>query len=336
MVNTTQTPGKPKVLIIGSGGQDGSYLSERFIARGAEVLSVRRSFFPVVKPSLNFRSFEVPDFDDIQRLITSFNLQKLATFVNREKPDLIYHLAAHHAPSGTKLDTNRDAETMWLTTVGITAILLETIVKGDLPCRLIVAGSSQMYSPNDSDIFVNEHTPTSPQNYYASTKVFARELISRYNSISPGIGQMAILFNHDSPRRPQGFLSTDISTQFVNVLSGRTREISVRNPYARLDLCDARDVVSALVAMSEVAAEDFVIGSSRALSVIELITSVSNILGIKDIEVTYSRGLNLPELDTNFALIADIERANKVLNWYPARTIDETIIEMIETKLSDD
>ena len=220
---------------------------------------------------------------------------------------------------------------MWLTSIGITATLLEAVFANNITARVVVAGTSQMYATGDTDISVNELTPMNPQNYYAQTKANSRQIIDMYRGLKPDIGQMAILFNHESPRRAPGFISTDIVDQVVQVIKGQSREVSLRNPYARIDITDARDVVKALARMPLATAKDFVIGSARAVSVFELVENVLHSLNLDGIKIS---SLN-PSHEGKIAptLIADISNAKKYLSWFPTLAVSDTILEMIQAKL---
>ena len=274
MTNNTQSTGNSTALIIGSGGQDGSYLSELLESRGTRVLRIGRSFFPRPESAYDFRKIPLTRSELIRNVVTSPYFKDLSDLVTAEEPSEIYHLAAHHAPSGSPLLSELDFRTMWLTSIGMTATLLEVVFANTINARVVVAGTSQMYTAGDTDLFVNELTSMNPQNYYAQTKADSRKIIDLYRELKPDIGQMAILFNHESPRRTPGFISTDIVAQVVQVIKGQSRSVSLRNPYARIDISDARDVVKALASMPLANATDFVIGSSDAVSVYELVQKV--------------------------------------------------------------
>lgn len=331
--NTLQTKGN-KALIIGALGQDGSYLSELLISRGISVIPIGRHFFKGFECDLDLRYMHAPDMTQISQLLDVPFFRKISELVQHEKPEFIYHLAAHHSPSSRKLISNRDESLMWLTHVGITGAVLETIRRHCLDSKLIVAGSSLMYSANTDDILVDESTTEVPRNYYGETKLLARELIHSFSSEHGTKAQMAILFNHESPRRPPGYLSSDIASQIINVIKNRSKLIEVRDPNVRVDIADARDIVAALADMANVNSGDFVLGSGKVTLIKELIQDSLRLLGLEDIEI---RGTDnyislLKENGNRSGVFANIKKANEVLGWFPIRVISETVAEIVKFK----
>lgn len=334
MPNTTVQAKGNKALIIGANGQDGSYLSEILISRGISVIPISRHFFKGFECEIDLRHMRAPDMTQISQLLDIPFFSRIYELVQHEKPEFIYHLAAHHSPSGRKLGSDRDESLMWLTHVGITGAVLETIRRYSLNSKLIVAGSSLMYSANTEDVFIDESTTEVPRNYYGETKLLARELIHSYSSEHGTNAQMAILFNHESPRRPPGYLSSDIALQIVNVIKDRSKLIEVRDPNVRVDISDARDIVEALADMANSNAGDFVLGSGNVTLIKDLIEDSLRLLGLDDIEI---RGTDnyislLKENDNRSGVFANIEKANKVLGWFPIRHIAETVAEIVKLK----
>lgn len=331
MNNNTHLDRPSSALIIGSGGQDGSYLAELLESQGTRVIRIGREFFPHPESFDDYKEIALTRSGLNGKVLNSSYFKNLSDLINLEKPFVIFHLAAHHASSGIHLGTELDLKKMWLTSVGITATALETVFANKIQARVVVAGTSQMYSVVDTDLYVNEETPMRPQNYYAKTKSDSRKVINIYRELDPSIGQMAILFNHESPRRGPGFISTDIVTQIAQVIEGRSQEVEFRNPFARIDLTDARDVVSALSRMPQAGATDLVIGSSEAVSVFDLVQRVLTIFGLEKIGIK-AIDKNLRD-SVSSTLIADISKAKAHLDWNPTRDITETIVEMVKTKI---
>ena len=331
MTNNTHFHLQSSALIIGSGGQDGSYLAELLESQGTRVVRIGRDFFPEPESFDDYKEIALTRSELNSKVLNSSYFKNLSDLINLEKPSVIFHLAAHHASSGIHLGTELDLKKMWLTSVGITATTLETVFANKIDARVVVAGTSQMYTVMDTDLYVNEETPMKPQNYYAKTKSDSREVVNIYRELEPNIGQMAILFNHESPRRGPGFISTDIVTQIAKVIEGRSQEVAFRNPFARIDLTDARDVVRALARMPQASATDLVIGNSKALSVIDLVQRVLRIFGLEKIEVKATDNVVRDSMPST--LIADIGKAKSHLDWYPTRDVTDTIVEMVKSKL---
>lgn len=331
MINNTHLDRPPSALIIGSGGQDGSYLAESLESQGTRVVRIGRDFFPHPESFGDYKEIALTRSGFNSKILKSPYFKNLSDLINLEKPSVIFHLAAHHASSGIHLGTELDLKTMWLTSVGITATTLETVFANKIDARVVVAGTSQMYTVMDTDLYVNEETPMRPQNYYAKTKSDSRKVINIYRELEPSIGQMAILFNHESPRRGPGFISTDIVTQITRAIEGQSQEVAFRNPFARIDLTDARDVVRALARMPQASATDLVIGNSKAVSVFDLVQRVLIIFGLEKIAI---KALDKELRDSKSStLIADIGKAKAHLDWYPKLDVTDTIVEMVKSKL---
>ena len=135
---------------------------------------------------------------------------------------------------------------MWLTNVGITATTLKAALSNKIDGRVVVAGTSQMFTAVDVDPYVNEEAPMSPKNYFAKTKGDRRKVVEIFKELDPSIGRIAKLFKHEPPRRGPRFVSTDIMAQVMQVIGWRSREVSFRSPFARIDLNYARDAVMSM------------------------------------------------------------------------------------------
>jgi len=336
MDNNTLKISPTKALIIGSGGQDGSYLKELLEARGVLVEGITRNFFDDVRYGEDLTSLDVPSFDQIQNLMKIPYFQKISKNIELSNPDVIYHLAAYHGPSGVIRNSKNDRAMMWLIHVGITAVILETIKRVQLSSRVIVAGSSLMYMPGDVDLYVDENTKANPVNYYAETKLQARVVLQKYKDSYGLSAQMAILFNHESPRRPAGYLASDIAAQFIKAWELGTQVIRVRNPNSRIDVCDARDVITALADMPLFEQSDFVIGSGSAREVRALIMDVARILDLGKIEVEYINHDDsiLNSGRYNSIVVANSQHAKNVLGWKQSRDVANTIAEMFQERLN--
>jgi GDP-mannose 4,6-dehydratase len=318
-------------MIIGASGQDGQYLAETLNSLGNQVIPIARSFFQEFNLDHRKISNDLINSNIFSSIPSIPYFNKLSEFIEQKKPELIFHLAAHHSHSGKELKSDLDKTMMWVTHVGITSTILETLRKIPNPGRLIIAGSSQMYSATRHDLIVNENTLEKPANYYGETKVEARHLIHHYRENYGIECQMAIMFNHESPKRAAGFLSTDIVTEFLRILKSGEKTIHLRNPEIRLDISDARDFVQALATMPEHPPSDFVLGSSTAIKIRDLVLQIAKNINIGEIDIL-SREMRKQNVH-EFTVISDTTHVAEALTWKIERNIDETISEMIVNEL---
>lgn len=239
----------PRVLITGAGGQDGRLLSRLLVGRGHEVVGVVRRDDAVLEPGV---ARLVVDVGDRSALLAA---------LDAVRPARIFHLAAaHHSSAGAPVGVERD---MVRVNFEAAATLLDWAVQAAPDARIVLAGSSQMYTaPDAGERAVDEATPAAPATFYGRTKADARDAAAAARAGGLHAGT-AILFNHESELRGPGF----VTRRLVDAAATRTR-VEVMNAAARVDWSAASDVVDGLAAMA--AAErpgDYVFGSGVLHSV---------------------------------------------------------------------
>ena len=303
-----------KVLVTGSRGQDGSYLRE-FV--GLEnSLGIINPYSPSINPPAGPGELEM-DISEYQRV---------RELLDAIRPKRIFHLAAWHGPSGQMAYSREDKERMRNTHVIGTRNILRAMVELELDTHLVVAGSSRIYGRPTVDLVVDEETKTNPIDYYGDTKQEAWDSVRDFRQKYAVRASFLVLFNHESPRRPSGYLSTTIASELSNVLAGKRNEVRLRSPKARGDWSDARDVVRAILKTSELpAGDDFVIGSGVVQSVSDLVSTACEKLNIPIPKITATQENSPSESATLIAAPAKAQRAGV---WHPGTPIGETIAEM--------
>jgi GDPmannose 4,6-dehydratase len=290
------------------------------LERGDEVYSVVRRATP-----------DVVSEGDALHVISDSDLildrGKLASLVSTVAPKYFYHLASVHGPSGTMSQTESDAD---LLGVGLTStrLIAESIVDHHPSTRLVVALSSRMYSENLGRP-INEDTPLTPNDLYGEVKAKMRNLVSGFRANFGLRGCSAILFNHDSSLKAQGYLSWDIAHQMAAVRLGKSAHITLRNPFAVGDFSHAEDICLGMLRQAEASiSADYVFGSSGRKSVEEIVLSVSQKLNI-------SAPLSMDSPHPLFASpplpFSDCARARDNLSWMPALSFEDAIVEMVST-----
>lgn len=345
-----------KALITGITGQDGSYLTELLLHRGYEVHGIirRASTFnthridhiyvdphdPSARVHLHYGDLSDPG------LITDL--------VYNIKPDEIYHLGAQ---SHVRVSFDLPEYTGDITALG-TLRILEALRRSGVKSRFYQASSSEMFGaapPPQSEI-----TPFNPQSPYAIAKVYSYWTTRNYRDAYKLFATNGILFNHESPRRGEIFVTRKITRALANILASRQAKLYLGNLDAKRDWGFAPEYVEAMWKILQLdSPEDFVIGTGSSYSVRDFLEKAAAYAGIgiawtgsgsdEKGRVTskqgvlasnVSEGATLVEIDPKYYrptevdyLQADISKAKKVLGWEPKVTFDELVKVMMDYDL---
>lgn len=315
-------------IITGIYGQDGSLLAEYLLAKKYRVVGlvskVRPSF-----PGLELAQVIEADISDPLKMRELF-LQV--------RPDECYHLAAAHHSSEQTIEADMRAEMLRVNFLS-TQVILDALLENSPDCRFLYAGSSQMHT-SDSDItVVDEHTPYRPVSYYGITKTASALLIDLMRRERNLWGVTAILFNHESTRRPARFLSrkvtrfaAEISKRDSGVHLGTASMLGIRDIQARTDWSAASDFVRAFhLSLQADAARDYVLASGQVHSVRELLEEAFQAVGSdwRDFVQTERSVAQSPRA----CLQGNPQRALQELGWKPQKSFSTLIREMVEHDL---
>ena len=317
-------------LITGVTGQDGSYLAEFLIDHGYDVHGVVRR-----TSSLNRSRIEhlhVPRGDGDGRppltlhygdLTDSGNLNRLIKSI---RPDEVYNLAAQ---SHVHISFDQPEYTGEVDGLGTTR-LLEAIRTAGTSTRFYQAGTSEMFGSSPPP--QNELSPFHPRSPYAVAKIYAHWITTNYREAHSVFACNGILFNHESPRRGENFVTRKVTRGVAAALKHGTK-LRLGNLDARRDWGHARDYVEAMYLMlQQDAPDDFVIGTGESRSVRELLDVAFSMVGMDwhefvEIDPAFNRPAEAPDL------VADATKARRILRWQPRHTFDELIREMLDTDL---
>lgn len=319
-----------KAFITGITGQDGSYLAEYLISLGYEVhgLIRRSSVFNTTRidhlyedvhthnGKLILHHGDMLDAGSIQRII--FNIE----------PDEVYHLAAQ-----SHVRVSFDMPSFSVDTVfGGTLNILETVrqyaSQVRRPIKLYQAGSSEMFGAAGAP--QSETTPFYPRSPYAVAKVAAHHLCVNYRESYGLFIANGILFNHESPRRGETFVTRKVTRAATRIKMGLQDSLYLGNLEAYRDWGFAGDYVKAMHAMLQTPdPDDFVIGTGKSYSVREMVEYTFNKLDLDmDRYVKFDERYVRPaEVDH---LRADISKANDKLGWFPETGFNELLDMMIQ------
>jgi len=318
-----------KALITGITGQDGSYLAELLLSKGYEVHGIirRSSTFNTARinhiyvdshsegAKLFLHYGDISDAEQINNII--FNL----------KPDEVYHLAAQ---SHVRVSFDIPEYTGNITALGTTRIL-ESIRRSKKKIKFYQASSSEMFGvalPPQS-----ENTTFQPQSPYACAKLYSYWLTKNYRNGYKIFASNGILFNHESPRRGETFVSRKITQAVVRILSGKQDKLFLGNLNAKRDWGFAPEYVEMMWRiLQQDKPDDYVTGTGESHSVKELVEEAFSYVGLKwkkyvEIDPRYFRPTEVSNL------IADIKKVKKVFKWRPKVTFYDLVKIMIDADM---
>jgi GDPmannose 4,6-dehydratase len=319
-----------KALITGITGQDGSYLAELLLAKGYEVhgLVRRSSSFSTERIEHIYLDENLPGeslFLHYGDLNDASSLQRILADV---APDEVYNLGAQ---SHVRISFDIPEYTAEVTAMG-TLRLLEAIRSLRLSPRFYQASSSEMFGAV-AETPQTEHTPFHPRSPYACAKVFAHHITVNYRESYGLHASCGILFNHESPRRGENFVTRKITRGLTRIKLGLQPKLYLGNLDARRDWGYAADYAEAMwLMLQQDAPDDYVIATGETRSVREFLDTVGEILELDwrpyvDVDPRYYRPA---EVDV---LLGDAGKARTKLGWMPKTSFTELVRLMTEADL---
>ena len=302
-----------RALITGITGQDGSYLAELLLSRGYEVhgLIRRASSFNTGRIDHLYEDSHESDARLFLHYGDLTTQEQISNLVYNLQPAEIYHLGAQ---SHVRVSFDIPEYTTDVTGLGTTRIL-EAVRRSGIKTRFYQASSSEMFggaAPPQS-----ETTPLQPRSPYACAKVYAYHMVRNYRD---GYGIYAcngILFNHESPRRGQTFVTRKITRAIANILLGEQDLLYLGNLEARRDWGYAPEYVEAMwLMLQQESPDDYVVGTGESHSVQEFLECAFSYADLDWREhVRFDARYTRPtEVDT---LLANNSKAREVLGWNP-------------------
>jgi len=322
-------PDRKKALITGITGQDGSYLAEFLLSKGYEVHGIvrRSSSFNRSRIDHLYVDPHLPDARFFLHYGDLADSEQLTEIIYNIKPNEIYHLASQ---SHVRVSFDLAEYTGDITGLGTTR-LLEAVRRSGIQTKFYQASSSEMFG--NAPAPQNENTPFQPRSPYAAAKVYAYWMVRNYREGYNLFACNGILFNHESPRRGETFVTRKITRGIAQILAGREKRLYLGNLNAKRDWGYAPEYVEAMwLMLQQETPDDYVIGTGEAHSVDEFVTEAFNYLSLDrhkyvEIEPRFFRPTEVPELR------ADAGKARKKLNWTPKITFNDLIKIMVDADL---
>ena len=310
----------PIALITGVSGQDGGYLAERLLADGLEVHSVSLPGDGAVD-GVHTHAGDVGDVEATRAL-----LLELA-------PDEVYNLAAVSSVARSWDEPELTARVNGFAALGLLESAYRLQERGGRPVRFVQASSAEIFglpdrSPQDED------TPVRPVNPYGAAKAFAHLLVDVYRH--RGLHAVSlILYNHESPRRPEQFMTRKITSGVAAIAAGSASSLTLGNLAAGRDWGWAPDFVDAMVRSARAdVARDYVVATGESHTVEDFVATAFRCVGIDDwssyVEVDPAL---LRPVDAQL-LTGDPSRIRHDLGWSPTVTFDEVVRRMVEADVA--
>ena len=330
---------KKKALITGITGQDGSYLAEFLLKKGYEVSGL-------VRKTSNIEYQNIAHIQDELILIQSDLLDPISIreALQKVKPEEVYNLASQSHPAESFKQPIHTAE---ITAIGAHRVLDAT---------LDVVPKSKFYQASSSEMFgwvreipQNEETPFNPANPYAASKLYAHAMTKIYRESYDMFACNGILFNHESPRRHLGFVTQKVTYAAACAKLGvknsehlneegepivKNGKVGLGNLEAKRDWGFAGDYVEAMwLMMQQDTPDDFVIGTGETHTIQELCEEAFDYVGLSWNDFTYVDKRFVRPTETG-PLVANPEKAKKILGWIPKTSFKELVHLMVDAHLA--
>lgn len=326
-----------KALITGITGQDGSYLADFLLAKDYQVHGI-------VRRSSSFNRSRIehilrgPDRDRLHLHYGDLHdCSSISQIINTVKPDEVYHLGAQ---SHVRISFDIPEYTGDVTGLG-TLRLLEAIRQTERPIKFYQASSSEMYGQVQA-VPQNETTPFHPRSPYAAAKVFAFWITVNYRESYDCFATNGILFNHESPRRGENFVTRKITMSLAQILQGKLDVLRMGNLEAKRDWGYAPDYVEAMWRMLQAdQPSDYVIATGQTHSVREFVEEAAQYFdmdlqwhgaGVDEVGIDRKTGKTVIAIDPRFfrpaevdLLIGDPGKAERELHWKSHTSFPELV-----------
>ena len=328
---------KRKALITGITGQDGSYLAELLLEKGYEVHGI-------IRRSSTFNTKRIDHiFDDLSLhhgdMTDSGNIYSL---IDRIRPNEIYNLAAQ---SHVKVSFELPEYTAQVDAIG-TLRILEAVKNIDKNIRVYQASTSELYGLVQ-EVPQKETTPFYPRSPYGVAKLYAYWITKNYRESYDLFACTGILFNHESPRRGETFVTKKITMGLNNISKGKQDCLYLGNINAKRDWGHAKDYCKAMwMMLQQDSPDDFVIATGEQYSVKQFVEKCAPYFGfdiewqghdLSEIGIDKISGKTIIKIDPKYfrpaeveTLLGDHNKATKDLGWSPETSFDKLVEEMCE------
>jgi GDPmannose 4,6-dehydratase len=338
-----------KALITGITGQDGSYLAELLLEKGYEVHGIirRSSSFNTDRLEHLYKDPHVKDARMFLHYGDLSDASNLSRLIEKIKPDEIYHLGAQ---SHVRVSFDIPEYTADVTGLG-TLRILDAIRESGIKTKFYQASSSEMFGLVQ-EVPQKETTPFYPRSPYGCAKVYGYWITKNYRESYDLFACNGILFNHESPRRGETFVTRKVTRGLARIKLGLDKKLYMGNIDAKRDWGFAKDYVEAMWMMLQVdKPDDYVVATGETHTVREFIEKAGQHLGfdivwegegVKEKGIDKKSGKTIIEIDPKYfrpaevdLLIGDASKAKKILGWTPKTKFEDLVRLMAESDFED-
>jgi GDPmannose 4,6-dehydratase len=309
-----------RALITGVTGQDGWYLSRLLLADGYQVFGLVHRDDGVAAPDgVIVASGDLADSAEVQAA------------VEYAQPDEVYNLAGM---SSVALSWQHPMLAAEVTGVGLLRVITAVSAlceRHGRQSRIVQASSAEIFGEAASP--QTEQTPIAPVTPYGAAKAFAHQLSRVYRGAGASIST-AILYNHESPRRPETFVTRKITRTVAKIARGDADRLRIGNLDARRDWGFAGDYARALQLIGRhPAADDFIVASGESHTVAEFVATAFRRIGVAnwrtlvDVDPRFQRPVDPPEQR------GDSSKVRRELGWCPSKSFEDMVNEMVDADL---
>lgn len=315
-----------RALITGIAGQDGGYVAEQLVAAGWSVHGIVRpgEVIPDHLTSLG-DALVLHELDLVAR-------EEVGRLWRSTQPDEVYNLAGLSSVARSWEDPLLTAEVNGLAVLALLELVREQSDAGQ-PCRLLQASSGEIFagsgcSPQD------ELTPVRPLSPYGAAKAFAHQCVQVYRE--RGLHAVnVVLYNHESPRRPETFVTRKITRAVVEIAQGRQHRLVLGSLSSRRDWGWAPEYADGMVrALRHREASDWILATGISHSVEEFVAAAFSAVGIADWRSYVVTDDRFYRPSDSSEMVGDPSRAEKVLGWRASTSFEQVVQRMVEHDLA--
>lgn len=313
-----------RVLITGIDGQIGSYMADFLLSKGYKIYGIVR--YRTSQKLKNITHLQ-NKIEIIEGNILDVNF--LNSTFKKIRPHYIFNFASQSNVGASFYLTQETAEATGLSVLYV----LDAIRNSGFNSKFWQASTSELFG-NSSTTIQNEQTRFEPASVYAVSKLFGHHLVKIYRESYNMWACCGILFNTESPRRGETFLTKKVVKHAVEIFKGKRDYIELGNLNSKRDWQSVHDVVEGIcLQMNHKEPDEFVFASGKTHSVRDFVHKTFNALGVSNYEhyIQINPAFLRPN-DVNY-LCGDASKAKRILGWESKKTLDDIVEEMVEYEL---
>jgi GDPmannose 4,6-dehydratase len=309
-------------LVTGITGQDGHYLAHLLLNDGIEVHGAVRIGAQSVDTTPGIVTHEAH--------LT--NRDSVAAVIDAIEPDMVFHLAGMSSVAASWEDPVYATEVNSLSTAALLDACMRTQDRTGKPITMVNASSCEIFA-GAPDSPLSEATPVRPTSPYGASKALGHSLCQVYRSRGLEASN-AILFNHESPRRPPSFVTRKITATVAAIAAGRQHRLTLGDLSVQRDWGWAPDYAEAMYRIAvHGKGDDFVVATGVAHSILDFVAAAFAAAGIEEWQEVVVTDQSLIRPADRPAMVGDATKAWESLGWKPTKSFQEIVVAMVESDL---